>query len=74
MNWVRSEAGVSGFIKMKREPPGGTEAFYRKVIEAGACEPVPARTAARHGTARELYLIKFTGTICVRSNWSDIGS
>ena len=33
VGWVRPEAGVSCFIKMKKEPPGGTTAFYRRLLQ-----------------------------------------
>lgn len=33
VDWVRPEAGVTCFIRMKKEPPGGTEAFYRRLLQ-----------------------------------------
>ncbi|POR38257.1 Aspartate aminotransferase, putative [Tolypocladium paradoxum] len=33
VEWVRPEAGVMCFIRMKKEPAGGTEQFYRRLLE-----------------------------------------
>ncbi|KAM4054536.1 aminotransferase class I and II domain-containing protein [Hirsutella rhossiliensis] len=33
VEWVRPEAGVMCFIKMKKDPAGGTQAFYTRLLE-----------------------------------------
>ncbi len=33
LEWVRPSGGVVCFPRMKAEPPGGTEAFYRRLLE-----------------------------------------
>ncbi|KAF4509158.1 hypothetical protein G6O67_005450 [Ophiocordyceps sinensis] len=33
LEWVRPEAGVMGFIKMKKDAPGGTRGFYARLLE-----------------------------------------
>jgi len=34
LEWVRPAGGVVCFPRMKTEPPGGTDAFYRRLLEA----------------------------------------
>ena len=33
LDWVRPEAGVMCFIRMKKEPPGGPKAFYKRLLQ-----------------------------------------
>lgn len=33
VDWVKPEAGVMCFVKMKKEPPGGTENFYSRLLQ-----------------------------------------
>lgn len=33
LDWVRPEAGVMCFIRMRKEPAGGTEEFYRRLLK-----------------------------------------
>jgi aspartate/methionine/tyrosine aminotransferase len=33
LQWNRPNGGVTGFIRMNQEPPGGTAAFYKRLLE-----------------------------------------
>ncbi|MEO8113228.1 MAG: aminotransferase class I/II-fold pyridoxal phosphate-dependent enzyme [Phenylobacterium sp.] len=37
LEWVRPAGGVVCFSRMKAEPSGGTEAFYRRLLETHGC-------------------------------------
>ncbi|KAL2148114.1 hypothetical protein VTH82DRAFT_2213 [Thermothelomyces myriococcoides] len=43
VEWVRPAAGVMCFVRMKHEPPGGTAAFYRRLLDDHGAYVGPGR-------------------------------
>ena len=43
VEWVRPEAGVMCFVRMKREPAGGTAAFHSRLLETHGAYVGPGR-------------------------------
>jgi aspartate/methionine/tyrosine aminotransferase len=43
LEWILPEAGAIGFIRMKKEPPGGTLAFYERLLREHGTYVGPGR-------------------------------